>query len=81
MQDADAAIGIFITLHPVTRGMRNLAEAEGAIEHNGKRYPRLQFWQITDAYFEEGTIPVRLPWQVNERPKAERHYSGEQTYF
>ncbi len=81
MQDADAAIGIFITLHPVTRGMRNLAEAEGAIEHNGQRYPRLQFWQITDAYFEEGTIPVRLPWQVNERPKAERHYSGEQTYF
>ena len=81
MQDANAAIGIFITLHPITRGMRNLAEAEGAIEHNGKRYPRLQFWQVTDTYFEEGTIPVHLPWQLNERPKAERHYGGEQTYF
>ena len=81
MRDADAAIGIFITLHPVTRGMRNLAEAEGAIEHNGKRYPRLQFWQITDAYFDDGFIPVNLPWQIDERPKAARHYGGEQTYF
>ena len=81
MQDANAAIGIFITLHPITRGMRNLAEAEGAIEHNGKRYPRLQFWQITDAYFEGRTMPVNLPWQVNERPKAQPHYGGEQTYF
>ena len=81
MQDADAAIGIFITLHPVTRGMRNLAEAEGAIEHNGQRYPRLQFWQVTDAYFDDGLIPVSLPWQVDERPKAARHYGGEQTYF
>ncbi len=81
MQDANAAIGIFITLHPITRGMRNLAEAEKAIEHNGQRYPRLQFWQITDTYFEEGALPVNLPWQVDERPKAARHYAGEQTYF
>ena len=81
MQDANAAIGIFITLHPVTRGMRNLAEAEGAIEQNGRRYPRLQFWQVTDTYFEEGVLPVSLPWQVDERPKAARHYGGEQTYF
>ncbi len=81
MRDNDAAIGIFITLHEVTRGMRNLAEEEGFIEHNGKRYPRLQFWQVTDNYFEEGTVPVNLPWQIDERPKAARHYSGEQTYF
>ena len=81
MQDTDAAIGIFITLHPVTRGMRNLAEAAGTLEHNGRHYPRLQFWQITDAYFDDGTISVTLPWQVDERPKAERHYGGEQTYF
>jgi len=81
MQDNGAAIGIFITLHPVTRGMRNLAEAEGFIEHNRQHYPRLQFWQITDTYFEEGLIPVKLPWQLDERQKAERHYGGEQTYF
>ena len=81
MQDANAAIGIFITLHPVTRGMRNLAEAVGYLTHNSKRYPRLQFWQITDSYFEDSTVPVNLPWQVDERPKAERHYGGEQTYF
>ena len=81
MQDANAAIGIFITLHPVTRGMRNLAEAVGYLTHNSKRYPRLQFWQITDSYFEDSTVPVNLPWQVDERPKAERHYGGKQTYF
>ena len=81
MRDNGAAVGIFITLHEVTRGMRNVAEAEGFIEHNGKHYPRLQFWQITDTYFEEGLIPVNLPWQVDERPKAERHYGGVQTYL
>ena len=31
MRDNGAAIGIFITLHEVTRGMRNLAEEEGFI--------------------------------------------------
>ena len=81
MQDTDAAIGIFITLHPVTRGMRNLSEAAGTFEHNGLHYPRLQFWQITDSYFEDGLIPVSLPWQVDERPKAERHYGGQQIYL
>ena len=81
MRDNGAAIGIFITLHEVTRGMRNLAEEEGFIEHNGKRYPRLQFWQVTDSYFEDGTVSVDLPWRIDERPKAARHYGGEQTYF
>ena len=81
MRDNGASIGIFITLHEVTRGMRNLAEEEGFIEHNGKRYPRLQFWQVTDSYFEEGRVSINLPWQVDERPKAARHYGGEQTYF
>ncbi len=81
MRDNGAAIGIFITLHPVTRGIRNLAEAEGYITHNGKQYSRLQFWQITDIYFEDGTIPIRLPWQLDERPKAETHYGGEQIFF
>jgi len=81
MQDENAAIGVFITLHPVTRGMRNLAEAEGFIEHRGKRYPRLQFWQITDNYFTHSTLPVTLPWKIDERLKASRHYGGQQTYF
>ena len=81
MRDNGAAIGIFITLHEVTRGMRNLAEEEGFIEHNGQHYPRLQFWQVTDNYFEDGTVSVDLPWRIDERPKAARHYGGEQTYF
>ena len=81
MQDQAAAIGIFVTLHPVTRGMRNLAEAEGVFEHNSKRYPRLQFWQITDTYFTDGTIPVSLPWQIDERLKATPHHDNQSTLF
>ena len=81
MQDEDAAIGVFITLHPVTRGMRNLADGEGFIEHKGKRYPRLQFWQITDNYFTQGTIPITLPWKIDERPKALQHHERQQTFF
>lgn len=81
MQDEDAAIGVFITLHPVTRGMWNLGDGEGFIEHKGKRYPRLQFWQITDDYFTQSIIPVMLPWKINERLKASRHYEGQQIYF
>ena len=81
MQDQAAAIGIFITLHPVTRGMRTQAEAEGVFEHNSKRYPRLQFWQITDTYFTDGTIPVSLPWQIDERLKASPHHDNQSTLF
>ncbi len=81
MQDQGAAIGIFVTLHPVTRGMRNLAEAEGFFEHNNKRYPRLQFWQINDSYFTDGTILVSLPWQIDERLKASPHHDSQSTLF
>ena len=58
-----------------------LSLGEYVNEHNGKHYPRLQFWQVTDSYFEDGTVSVDLPWRIDERPKAARHYGGEQTYF
>ena len=50
----DAVAGIFITLEPVTAGMRQLAADMGTFEHaeSGNSYPKLQFWQIDDAYFE-----------------------------
>jgi len=81
MLDQEAAIGIFITLYPVTRGMRTQAEQHGFFEHNSKRYQRLQFWQITDSYFTDGTIPVSLPWQIDERLKASPHYANQSTLF
>ena len=78
MRDQNATIGVFITLNSVTASMRQEVEKEGFIELNEKRYPRLQFWQIDDIYFNTGHIPVELPYQIDTRPKAERHY-GEQS--
>ena len=77
MRDQNATIGVFITLGRVTSSMRQEVEKEGFIELNAKRYPRLQFWQIDDIYFKTGQIPVELPYQIDTRPKAERHH-GEQ---
>ena len=47
----------------------------GTFEHNNKPYPRLQFWQIDDAYFENSDIIntlVRLPdaWAYPFNPEV-----------
>ena len=36
--------------------MRQQSENMGSFAHNGRNYPRLQFWQIDDAYFENPEI-------------------------
>ena len=86
MERNEAKVGIFITIEPVTAGMRQEAASMGAFEHNGLRYPRLQFWQIDDAYFENPEIintHVRLPaeWLIRPIRKSERHFAEEQTEF
>ena len=83
MHENNAEIGIFITIAPISAGMRQQAEHMGNFEHNGRRYPRLQFWQIDDAYFENPEIIntfVRLPmeWRIRPSQKSERHFGGEQ---
>ena len=81
MHHNDVTFGVFITLHPITKGMRDLQDKEGTIEHNGTQYPRLQFWQIDDAYFENPESLnqlVKLPWRIESRPKSERHFKGMQ---
>ncbi len=65
MERNEAKVGIFITIEPVTAGIRQEASSMGTFEHNGLRYPRLQFWQIDDDYFENPEIIntiVRLPY-------------------
>ena len=75
----NAVAGIFITLEPVTAGMRQLAADMGTFEHaeSGNSYPRLQFWQIDDAYFQNPeTLKeiIRLPREwIRPRKKSERH--------
>ena len=86
MHENNAEIGIFITIAPISAGMRQQAEKMGSFEHNGRNYPRLQFWQIDDAYFENPEIIntfVRLPmeWRIRPSQKSERHFGGEQREF
>ena len=84
MERNEAKVGIFITIEPVTAGMRQEAASIGTFEHNGLRYPRLQFWQIDDTYFENPEIIntlVRLPseWRIHPTRKSERHLTDKQT--
>ena len=83
MDQHKAEVGIFITIEPVTAKMRQEAQNMGTFEHNNKTYPRLQFWQIDDAYFENPDIIntlVRLPdaWRIHPTQKSERHFDDQQ---
>ncbi len=86
MNQYNAEIGIFITLEPVSAKMRQEAENMGSFEHNKKTYPRLQFWQIDDAYFKNPDIIntlVRLPdtWRIRPTQKSARHFDDRQIQF
>lgn len=76
------AIGIFITIEPISAGMRQEAENMGTFSHNNVTYPRLQFWQITDEYFDNPDILkqiIRLPAQwIQPRRRSERHFDDRQ---
>ena len=76
------AIGIFITIEPISDGMRQEAENMGTFTHNNVTYPRLQFWQITDEYFQNPDSLqriIRLPaaW-IQPRRRSERHFDDRQ---
>ena len=82
IRENKAQIGIFITVEPISRGMKATQESMGTFLHNGLPYPRLQFWQIDDGYFanpESLNERIRLPWRVESRHKSERHFKDEQT--
>ena len=79
-----AEVGIFITLDPITSGMRRLQEDMGTFEHNNRTYNRLQFWQIDDGYFETPDVVnqiLSLPWMIESRSKSERHVEDRQGRF
>lgn len=83
MDKEDAILGIFITIEPVTRGMKQEAQSMGNFEHNGINYPRLQFWQVDDNYFDNPQLLkqiIKLPreWIKDPTPKSERHFDDQQ---
>ena len=76
MDQHNAEVGIFITIEPITAGMRQAAQNMGSFEHNHQTYPRLQFWQIDDTYFENPDVIntlVRLPdaWRIRPTQKSD----------
>ncbi|RKU21336.1 hypothetical protein C6500_06145 [Candidatus Poribacteria bacterium] len=86
MDQHNAQVGIFITIEPVTARMRQEAQNMGSFEHNRQTYPRLQFWQIGDTYFENPDVTnslVRLPdaWRIRPTQKSERHFDNQQMQF
>lgn len=82
MQNMNADIGIFIMLdRKPTRSMKEEQQAAGYIEHNNTRYPRLQYWNIDDEYFNDPSSVnrrIRVPWNINSRSKLDKHVSDSQ---
>lgn len=70
-------------IEPVSAKTRQEAQNMGSFKHNQKNYPRLQFWQIDDAYFNNpdsiNTL-VRLPdaWRIRPTQKSEHHFDNRQ---
>ena len=85
VMDKNDAIGVFITIEPVSTGMRQEAADMGTFLHNNETFPRLQFWQIEDTYFENpGSLRnlIRLPKQwLEPMRKIERHFTDTQMNF
>ena len=78
-----AKMGVFITLGKITKGMRQEAEDMGTFEHNKQTYPRFQFWEIDEAYFDDPASikkQIRIPeqWIIEPGRKAERHVKDTQ---
>ena len=79
-----AIAGIFITLERITDGMKQIAADMGnfTLPNNNTPYPKLQFWQITDEYFENPSFlrdNIRLPYNwIIPRKKSERHFDTQQ---
>ena len=82
MNGLDVVAGIFMTIDPVSRGMKQEAANMGTFSHNNRTYPKLQFWQIDDDYFDNPDMAnsiIQLPAEwLRPIQKSERHFSDEQ---
>ena len=82
MNGLDVVAGIFMTIDPVSRGMKQEAANMGTFLHNNRTYPKLQFWQIDDDYFDNpdrANSIIQLPAEwLRPIQKSERHFSDEQ---
>ena len=79
IENDTADIVILITLEPVTSEMRKIADKVEKFKYKGLSFPRLQFWQITDKFFDdpESVYDVlQLPGKLRVKPtkKSDRPF-------
>ena len=53
IENDTADIVILITLQPIASEMREIADKIEKFKYKGLSFPRLQFWQITDKFFDD----------------------------
>jgi len=66
-----ADIVILVTLEPVTFEMREIADKMEKFKYKGLSFPRLQFWQITDKFFDDPESvydELQLPGKLRIKP-------------
>ena len=83
IENDTADIVILIMLEPVTSEMRKIADKVEKFKYKGLSFPRLQFWQITDKFFDdpESVYDVlQLPGKLRVKPtkKGDRLFSDIQ---
>ena len=77
IENDTADIVILITLQPITSEMREIADKIEKFKYKGLSFPRLQFWQITDKFFEDpesiyDELIIPGKFRVKPTKKAER---------
>ena len=83
IENDTADIVILIMLEPVTSEMREIADKVEKFKYKGLSFPRLQFWQITDKFFDdpESVYDVlQLPGKLRVKPtkKGDRRFPNIQ---
>ena len=75
IENDTADIIILITLEPVTSEMREIADEIEKFRYKGLSFPRLQFWQITDKFFEDPESvydELKIPGKLRFKPIKKR---------
>ena len=71
IENNTADIVILITLEPVTSKIREIASKIEKFKYKGLSFPRLQFWHITDKFFDDPESvydELQLPGKLRIKP-------------
>ncbi len=77
----NAIAGVFITVEKVSAGMKEEGSKMGNFNHNGIQYKKIQFWQITQEYFdnpESINQLIKLPDRIKISRKMDPHVEDNQ---